>query len=149
VCCAVTSNTHNIWLFLLCEEAQWNYVFTYKRYSKCLSRQNRNWVFSFNMHLHDHWTGQEGTMPRPPDLMSLLSSGAISRIMVTFTLHCCQQQWKFIKHKVRNAAANTYYKKKKKKWIIASVCAVPQREHTLNLPSQWCKVHLRTLCIFF
>jgi len=31
VCCTVTSDS------LLCEEAQWNYVFTYKRYSKCLN----------------------------------------------------------------------------------------------------------------
>ena len=75
-----------------------------------------------------------------PDLMPLLSSGAISRIMVMFTLHCCQQQRKFIKHKIRNAAANTYYKEMD---CCFGVCgttktvhtelAVPQRQYTLNL----------------
>jgi hypothetical protein len=75
-----------------------------------------------------------------PDLMSLLSYEAISRIMVMFTLQCCQQQRKFIKHKIRNAAANTYYKEMD---YCLGVCgttktvhtelAVPQTEHTINL----------------
>lgn len=34
------------------------------------------------------------------------------------------------------------------KSTIDLVCAVPETEHTLSLPSQWCKFHFHTLYTF-